>query len=227
MSMDELILFVEDDPSIREVTSRGLERSGFRVESEGDGRQALVRFRQGKFDLVLLDLMLPSLGGVEVCRFIRSESNIPVVMLTARSDTTDVVLGLEVGADDYMTKPFEMPELVARLRAVLRRSGGPPDGGKISVGDLEIDGDAFVATKGGEAIDLTTTEFKLLLELARARGKVKTREALLESVWDYDYLGDSRIVDMAVKRLRDKIEDDARVPSRIVTIRGVGYRLER
>ena len=226
MNMDELILFVEDDPSIREVTSRGLERSGFRVESEADGRQALVRFRQGKFDLVLLDLMLPSLGGVEVCRFIRSESNVPVVMLTARSDTTDVVLGLEVGADDYMTKPFEMPELVARLRAVLRRSGGPPDGEKISVGDLEIDGDAFVATKGGQVLDLTTTEFKLLLELARARGKVRTREALLESVWDYEYLGDSRIVDMAVKRLRDKIEDDPHAPSRIVTIRGVGYRLE-
>ena len=224
--MDELILFVEDDPSIREVTSRGLEKSGFRVEAEGDGRLALVRFRQGDFDLVLLDLMLPSLGGVEVCRSIRSESNVPVVMLTARSDTTDVVLGLEVGADDYMTKPFEMPELVARLRAVLRRSSGQPDGETISVGDLEIDGEAFTATKGGEPLDLTTTEFKLLLDLAHARGKVKTRDALLESVWDYEYLGDSRIVDMAVKRLRDKIEDDPRTPSRIVTIRGVGYRLE-
>lgn len=224
--MDELILFVEDDPGIRDVTARGLTKAGFRVEAEGDGRQALVRFRQANFDLVLLDLMLPSLGGVEVCRFIRSESTVPVVMLTARSDTTDVVLGLEVGADDYMTKPFEMPELVARLRAVLRRSNGLQQGERISVGGLEIDADAFTATKEGVPLDLTTTEFKLLLELARARGKVKTRDSLLESVWDYDYLGDSRIVDMAVKRLRDKVENDPRDPTRIVTVRGVGYRFE-
>lgn len=226
MIMDERILFVEDDPGIRDVTARGLEKAGFTVEAEADGRQALVRFRQGRFDLVLLDLMLPSLGGVEVCRFIRAESNTPVVMLTARSDTTDVVLGLEVGADDYMTKPFELPELVARLRAVLRRSHGMEEGEKISVGDLEIDGDAFATTKAGSPLNLTTTEFKLLLELARSRGKVRTRDSLLETVWDYEYLGDSRIVDMAVKRLRDKIEDDPHNPSRIVTVRGVGYRFE-
>jgi two-component system response regulator MtrA len=170
--------------------------------------------------------MLPSLGGVEVCRFIRAESTVPVVMLTAKSDTHDVVLGLEVGADDYMTKPFEMPELIARLRAVLRRTHTPQDEGKIIVGELEIDGEAFTATKGGNPLDLTTTEFRLLLELARSRGKVKSRESLLESVWDYDYLGDSRIVDMAVKRLRDKIEDDPPDPKWIVTIRGVGYKFE-
>jgi len=226
MIMDERILFVEDDAAIRDVTARGLQKAGFDVEAEGDGRQALVLFRQGTFDLVLLDLMLPSLGGVEVCRFIRAESNTPVVMLTARSDTTDVVLGLEVGADDYMTKPFELPELVARLRAVLRRSHGMEEGERISAGDLEIDGDAFSATKDGSPLDLTTTEFKLLLELARSRGKVRTRDSLLETVWDYDYLGDSRIVDMAVKRLRDKIEDDPHDPTRIVTVRGVGYRFE-
>lgn len=226
MIMDERILFVEDDAAIRDVTARGLQKAGFDVEAEGDGRQALVLFRQGSFDLVLLDLMLPSLGGVEVCRFIRAESNTPVVMLTARSDTTDVVLGLEVGADDYMTKPFELPELVARLRAVLRRSHGMEEGERISAGDLEIDGDAFSATKDGSPLDLTTTEFKLLLELARSRGKVRTRDSLLETVWDYDYLGDSRIVDMAVKRLRDKIEDDPHDPTRIVTVRGVGYRFE-
>jgi two-component system response regulator MtrA len=224
--MDELILFVEDDPGIRDVTARGLEGAGFKVEAEADGRQALVRFRQANFDLVLLDLMLPSLGGVEVCRFIRAESTVPVVMLTAKSDTHDVVLGLEVGADDYMTKPFEMPELIARLRAVLRRTHTPQDEGKIIVGELEIDGEAFTATKGGNPLDLTTTEFRLLLELARSRGKVKSRESLLESVWDYDYLGDSRIVDMAVKRLRDKIEDDPPDPKWIVTIRGVGYKFE-
>ena len=226
MGMDEQILFVEDDPGIRDVTARGLEKAGFKVEAEADGRQALVRFRQSNFDLVLLDLMLPSLGGVEVCRFIRSESTVPVVMLTARSDTSDVVLGLEVGADDYMTKPFEMPELVARLRAVLRRTNAPQGEEKIVVGELEIHGDAFTATKGGEALNLTTTEFRLLLELARSRGKVKSRESLLETVWDYTYLGDSRMVDMAVKRLRDKIEDDPRDPRWIVTIRGVGYKFE-
>lgn len=224
--MDEMILFVEDDPSIRDVTTRGLEEAGFKVQAEADGRQALIRFRQADFDLVLLDLMLPSLGGVEVCRFIRAESKVPVVMLTALSDTTDVVLGLEVGADDYMTKPFEMPELVARLQAVLRRSNALSGGQKISAGALEIDGDAFTAAKDGVPLDLTATEFKLLLELARSRGKALTREALLETVWDYDYLGDSRIVDMAIKRLRSKIEDDPRDPKRIVTIRGVGYRFE-
>jgi two-component system response regulator MtrA len=224
--MDELILFVEDDPAIRDVTARGLEDAGFKVESEADGRQALVRFRQANFDLVLLDLMLPSLGGVEVCRFIRSESTVPVVMLTARDDTSDVVLGLEVGADDYLTKPFEMPELVARLRAVLRRSNALQDGENIVAGELEIDGDAFIATKRGAPLDLTSTEFKLLLELARSSGKVRTRDSLLEAVWDYDYLGDSRIVDMAVKRLRNKIEDDPHDPKRIVTVRGVGYRFE-
>lgn len=224
--MEDHILFIEDDADIREVTSRGLERSGFNVECETDGRQALIRFRQGNFDLVLLDLMLPTLGGVEICREIRGESTVPVVMLTARSDTSDVVLGLEVGADDYLTKPFELPELVARLRAVLRRSNALHEGEKISSGSLEIDAEGYTATIDGELVELTATEFRLLLELARNKGKVKTRESLLESVWNYEYLGDSRIVDMAVKRLRNKIEDDPQSPTRIVTVRGVGYRLE-
>jgi two-component system response regulator MtrA len=225
--MDDHILFVEDDVDIREVTTRGLIKSGFDVEGEADGRQALIKFRQGKFDLVLLDLMLPSLGGVEICRLIRAESTVPVVMLTARSDTADVVLGLEVGADDYLTKPFEIPELVARLRAVLRRSNALHEGEIISSGNLEIDAEGYTATKDGEPIELTATEFRLLLELARSKGKVKTRESLLETVWNYEYLGDSRIVDMAVKRLRNKIEDDPQSPSKIVTMRGIGYRFER
>jgi two-component system response regulator MtrA len=212
--VDDHILFVEDDADIREVTTRGLTRSGFRVEGEADGRQGLIKFRQGNFDLVLLDLMLPSLGGVEMCRQIRAESTVPVVMLTARSDTLDVVLGLEVGADDYLTKPFEMPELVARLRAVLRRANALHEGERISSGNLEIDAEGYTATKGGEPVELTATEFRLLLELARSKGKVKTRESLLESVWNYEYLGDSRIVDMAVKRLRNKIEDDPQLHQR-------------
>lgn len=224
--MDDHILFVEDDADIREVTTRGLERSGFSVEGESDGRQGLIKFRQGEFDLVLLDLMLPSLGGVEICRQIRGESTVPVVMLTARSDTSDVVLGLEVGADDYLTKPFELPELVARIRAVLRRAKALHEGEKILSGSLEIDAEGYTATIDGVPIELTATEFRLLLELARNTGKVKTRESLLETVWNYEYLGDSRIVDMAVKRLRDKIEDDPQTPTRIVTVRGVGYRFE-
>lgn len=225
--VDERVLFVEDDAAIRELTARGLEKAGFTVESEPDGRQALVRFRQGDYDLVLLDVMLPSLSGVEVCRYIRESSLVPVVMLTARSDTSDVVLGLEVGADDYLTKPFEMAELVARLRAVLRRATASQDGERITAGDLEIDADAFTALKAGVPLELTATEFKLLLELARSAGKVRTRDSLLQTVWDYDYLGDSRIVDMAVKRLRSKVEDDPSDPKRIVTVRGVGYRFER
>lgn len=224
--MDDRILFVEDDADIREVTSRGLERSGFSVEGEADGRQALIKFRQGSFDLVLLDLMLPTLGGVEICRQIRSESTVPVVMLTARSDTSDVVLGLEVGADDYLTKPFEIPELVARLRAVLRRANSLHEGETISSGSLEIDPEGYTATIDGTPVELSATEFRLLLELARNKGKVKTRESLLETVWNYEYLGDSRIVDMAVQRLRNKIEDDPQTPTRIVTVRGVGYRFE-
>lgn len=227
MNVEERILFVEDDADIREVTSRGLARSGFTVDGEADGRQGLIKFRRGHFDLVLLDLMLPSLGGVEICRLIRAESTVPVVMLTARSDTSDIVLGLEVGADDYLTKPFEVPELIARLRAVLRRANALHEGEKISAGNLEIDADGYTVAKNGEPVELTATEFRLLLELARSAGKVQTRESLLETVWNYEYLGDSRIVDMAVKRLRNKIEDDPQSPSQIVTVRGVGYRFER
>ena len=222
--MDEHVLLVEDDPSIREVASLGLEQAGFRVTATGDGRDALTRFRQGPFDLVVLDVMLPSLDGLEVCREIRRESRTPIVMLSARSELHDVVVGLELGADDYVTKPFELPELVARIKAVLRRSTpGPPDGA-ISVAGLEIDPAAFSVRKGGEDVALTATEFRLLLELARRPKQVFTRELLLELVWNYDYLGDSRLVDVAVQRLRGKIEDDPAQPKLIQTVRGVGYR---
>jgi two-component system response regulator MtrA len=222
--VDEHVLLVEDDPSIREVASLGLEQAGFRVTATGDGRDALLRFKQGPFDLVVLDVMLPSLDGLEVCREIRRESQMPIVMLSARSELHDVVVGLELGADDYVTKPFELPELVARIKAVLRRSTpGPPDGA-ISVAGLEIDPAAFSVRKGGEDVALTATEFRLLLELARRPKQVFTRELLLELVWNYDYLGDSRLVDVAVQRLRGKIEDDPAQPKLIQTVRGVGYR---
>ena len=222
--MDEHVLLVEDDPSIREVASLGLEQAGFRVTATGDGRDALTRFRQGPFDLVVLDVMLPSLDGLEVCREIRRESQIPIVMLSARSELHDVVVGLELGADDYVTKPFELPELVARIKAVLRRSTAGPSEGAISVADLEIDPAGFSVRKGGEDVALTATEFRLLLELARRPKQVFTRDLLLELVWSYDYLGDSRLVDVAVQRLRGKIEDDPAQPKLIQTVRGVGYR---
>jgi DNA-binding response OmpR family regulator len=222
--VDEHVLLVEDDPSIREVASLGLEQAGFRVTATGDGRDALTRFRQGPFDLVVLDVMLPSLDGLEVCREIRRESQIPIVMLSARSELHDVVVGLELGADDYVTKPFELPELVARIKAVLRRSTAGPSEGVISVAGLEIDPAGFSVRKGGEDVALTATEFRLLLELARRPKQVFTRDLLLELVWNYDYLGDSRLVDVAVQRLRGKIEDDPAQPKLIQTVRGVGYR---
>ena len=222
--MDEHVLLVEDDPSIREVASLGLEQAGFRVTATGDGRDALTRFRQGPFDLVVLDVMLPSLDGLEVCREIRRESQMPIVMLSARSELHDVIVGLELGADDYVTKPFELPELVARIKAVLRRSTAGPSEGAISVAGLEIEPAGFSVRKGGEDVALTATEFRLLLELARRPKQVFTRDLLLELVWNYDYLGDSRLVDVAVQRLRGKIEDDPAQPKLIQTVRGVGYR---
>jgi two-component system response regulator MtrA len=208
------------------VATLGLEQAGLRVTAVGDGREALDRFRAGGVDLVLLDVMLPSLDGFGVCREIRRDSNTPIVMLTARSELHDVVVGLELGADDYVTKPFELPELVARVKAVLRRSSPADGGGTVRLGGLEIDPDAFSARKDGDELGLTATEFRLLLELARRPKQVFTRQLLLELVWNYDYLGDSRLVDAAVQRLRAKVEDDPKEPKLIRTVRGVGYRFD-
>src|ERR671930_1985565 len=224
--MNEHLLLVEDDPSIREVATLGLEQAGFRVTASGDGREGLLRFRQGAFDLVVLDVMLPSLDGFEVLREIRSESRAPVVMLSARDELHDIVVGLELGADDYVTKPFELPELVARIKAVLRRAAAEPQDQVIAVDGREIDPAGFTVRRRGEEVNLTATEFRLLLELARRPKQVFTRELLLELVWNYDYLGDSRLVDAAVQRLRAKVEDDPKQPKLIKTVRGVGYRLD-
>jgi two-component system, OmpR family, response regulator MtrA len=226
-TVDERLLLVEDDASIREIVSIGLKAAGFRVATAMDGRQGLASARSGSFDAVILDVMLPSLDGFEVCREIRKFSRVPIVMLTARTDLIDVVVGLESGADDYVKKPFELPELIARLRAVLRRAAAPAEDTLIAVGRLEIDPAGFTVRRDGIEVSLTATEFRLLVELARRPGQVFTRELLLQRVWDYEYLGESHLVDVAIQRLRAKVEDDPSHPALIKTVRGVGYRLDR
>jgi two-component system, OmpR family, response regulator MtrA len=226
--VDARILLVEDDPSIREITALGLRNAGFQVDVAADGQSGLDRFRAATYDLVLLDVMLPRLDGLEVCRAIRRSSTVPVVMLTARADTIDVVVGLEAGADDYVKKPFEVPELVARVRAAIRRAGreaGEPEG--LRLGPLEIDLGGRTVSRDGADIPLTRTEFDLLVELARNAGRVLSRDVLLDRIWGYDYLGDSRLVDVAIQRLRAKVEADPAAPVLIQTVRGAGYKAVR
>jgi len=224
--VNERVLLVEDDASLREVVSLVLSASGMTVDSVGAGDEAVRAFEKEAYDLVVLDVMLPGIDGFEVCRRLREHSSVPIVMLTARTEAGEVVRGLELGADDYVTKPFEAAVLLARVRAVLRRAA-PETGEVLSCGGIEIDPAAFRAWKRGELLELSSTEFRLLAELVRHAGQVLTREVLLQRVWHYDYLGDSRLVDMAIKRLREKIEDNPGAPELVTTVRGVGYRFER
>ena len=226
------ILLVEDDPSIREVTAIGLEAAGFAVTTAGDGVEAVERFRSDPFDLILLDIMLPRLDGYEVTRQVRRTSTVPIVMLTARGEAMDVVVGLEAGADDYVRKPFEVPELIARVRAALRRAGAtsgaaPGETETLRFGPLAIDVGGRTVARDGTDIPLTRTEFDLLLELVRHAGQVLSRDVLLDRVWGYDYLGDSRLVDVAIQRLRAKVEADPASPELIQTVRGAGYKAAR
>jgi two-component system response regulator MtrA len=225
--VDATILLVEDDASIREITKLGLQNAGFKVDTAADGEEAIARFRRDRPDLVVLDVMLPKRDGLEVCRTIRAESSVPVVMLTARGDAIDIVVGLESGADDYVTKPFEMPVLVARIRAALRRAQLLDPTETLSLGPLRVDVLGHRVAVDHEEVGLTPTEFRLLLELVRRPGQVFTREMLLDRVWGYSYLGDSRLVDVAIQRLRAKLATGATSTELIETVRGVGYRAGR
>ena len=217
------VLVVDDDPALAEMLGIVLRTEGFEPSFVADGDRALAAFRATKPDLVLLDLMLPGTDGIDVCRQIRAESGTPIVMLTARGDTVDVVLGLESGADDYIIKPFKPKELVARMRARLRRNEVPTND-VVEIADLVIDTAGHVVSRQGKAIGLTPLEFDLLTALARKPGHVFTREQLLEQVWGYRHAADTRLVNVHVQRLRAKIELDPERPEIVVTVRGVGYK---
>jgi DNA-binding response OmpR family regulator len=221
------VLLVDDDARLREIVSMALEGEGYRVKGAGSAEDAMRLLERDDPDLLILDVMLPGKDGFELCREIRTKSPLPILMLTAKTDTVDVVVGLESGADDYVTKPFVTKELVARIRALLRRSRDPgsQQQRKITVGDLEVIPDAAMVTKDGEPVHLTKTEFKLLLTMALRPNQVFTREVLLHQVWEYDYFGDSRLVDVHIRRLRGKIEDDPKEPRIVQTVRGLGYRI--
>lgn len=225
------VLVVEDEPSFVEALQIGLSREGFLVEVATDGVEALERFDAVNPDVVLLDVMLPRVSGIDVCRRLRLRSNVPIIMVTAKGGEIDTVVGLEVGADDYITKPYRIRELVARVRAVLRRSpvdrGAELSAGTIQVGDVTIDPDEHHVTVAGVPVSMPLKEFELLHLLLANAGRVLPRETLIDRVWGSDYVGDTKTLDVHVKRLRSKIEPDPATPCRIVTIRGLGYKYER
>lgn len=226
------VLVVEDEESFIEALKVGLKREGFRVEVARDGLQALDMFDIVKPDVVLLDVMLPKLSGIDVCRQLRKKSTTPIIMVTAKGAEIDTVVGLEVGADDYVTKPYRLRELTARMRAVMRRvpsatRGGEISGSSIEVGDVVIDPDEHDVIIRGESHKLPLKEFELLHLLLANAGRVLPRETLIDRVWGIDYVGDTKTLDVHIKRLRSKIEDDPAVPTRIITIRGLGYKYDK
>ena len=225
--MGTRILTVEDDVRIRTAVKMALEDEGWEVEEADTGEEALQAFTRQPADVVLIDIMLPGIDGFDVCRSIRRVSDVPIVMVTARADTHDVVAGLEAGADDYLTKPFAPKELSARIRALLRRAR-PAEVGvtHLRFGDLEIVPDEGVVLRAGVELHLTKTEFRLLVELASAPGRIFSRESLLEKIWSYGYFGDGRLVDVHVRRLRMKVELDPANPRHVITVRGLGYKLQ-
>jgi two-component system response regulator RegX3 len=230
MSPDTTILVVEDEDSFIEALTLGLKREGFRVHVARDGAAALDLFDAVRPDLVLLDVMLPKVSGIDVCRELRTRSRVPIIMVTAKGSEIDTVVGLEVGADDYVTKPYRLRELVARIRAVLRRTpveDGPLlSGDAITVGDVTLDPERHEVAIRGDSVSLPLKEFELLGLLLENAGRVLTRETLIDRVWGPDYVGDTKTLDVHIKRVRAKVEPDPSNPTRIVTIRGLGYKYE-
>jgi DNA-binding response OmpR family regulator len=225
--MSTRILAVEDDERIRTAVRLALEDEGWLVSEAATGEDALTLFQREPADVVLIDIMLPGIDGFEVCRSIRRTSDVPIVMVTARADTHDVVAGLEAGADDYLTKPFAPKELSARIRALLRRARtSEVSSPHLRFGDLEIVPEEGVVRRNGRDVHLTKTEFRVLVELAQSPGRVFSREVLLERIWGYGYFGDGRLVDVHVRRLRTKVEADPANPRHVVTVRGLGYKLQ-
>jgi two-component system response regulator RegX3 len=226
------ILVVEDEDSFVDALTVGLKREGFRVQVARDGAEALEIFDAVKPDLVLLDVMLPKVSGIDVCRELRRRSQVPIIMVTAKGSEIDTVVGLEVGADDYVTKPYRLRELVARMRAVLRRRAGEAStatvlsGEALEVGDVALDPERHEVVIRGDGVQLPLKEFELLELLLANAGRVLTRETLIDRVWGTDYVGDTKTLDVHVKRLRAKVELDPSLPTRIVTIRGLGYKYE-
>ncbi|MGQ0433032.1 MAG: response regulator [Microthrixaceae bacterium] len=224
------VLVVEDEPSFVDALTVGLQREGFRVQVAVDGAQALDVFDAVRPDLVLLDVMLPKVSGIDVCRELRRRSSVPIIMVSAKGDEIDTVVGLEVGADDYVTKPYRLRELVARMRAVLRRHAGDgaaiAQGDALEVGDVALDPESHEVMVRGAAVRLPLKEFELLEMLLANAGRVLTRDTLIDRIWGADYVGDTKTLDVHVKRLRAKVEVDPSSPTRIVTIRGLGYKYE-
>ena len=232
MADPPLILVVDDEQSYRDALSIALHREGFLVETAADGPEAIARFEATRPALVLLDVMLPKISGVDVCRDLRARSRVPIIMVTARNSEIDAVVGLEVGADDYVTKPFRLRELIARVRAALRRvptsEEDEPDRPEvIEVGDVRLDAARHEVFVRGESVALPLKEFELLELLMANAGRVLTRDVLIDRIWGPNYFGDTKTLDVHIKRLRSKLEPDSARPTRIVTVRGVGYRYER